>query len=38
MSILLIWCVSAPTEIKSTPVSAYCRNVASVMPPLASVS
>ena len=28
--------VSAPTEMKSTPVSAYARTVASVMPPEAS--
>ena len=38
MSSDLIWCVRAPTEMKSTPVSAYSRSVASVMPPLDSVS
>ena len=29
-------CVSAPTEMKSTPVSAYARMFSSVMPPEAS--
>ncbi|MNX78257.1 hypothetical protein D3C86_1098360 [compost metagenome] len=38
MSRLPALCVSAPTEMKSTPVSATRRMVASVMPPEASVS
>ena len=38
MSSDLIWCVRAPTDMKSTPVSAYSRSVSSVMPPLDSVS
>ena len=36
MSSDLIWCVRAPTDMKSTPVSAYSRSVSSVMPPLDS--
>ena len=34
MSSDLIWCVRAPTDMKSTPVSAYSRSVSRVMPPL----
>ena len=30
MSSDLIWCVRAPTDMKSTPVSAYSRSVSSV--------
>ena len=38
MSSERIWCVSAPTEMKSTPHSAYSRIVSRVMPPLDSAS
>ena len=31
-------CVSAPTETKSTPASAYARTLPSVIPPVASIS